>query len=122
MTHHLDEKFLEQDRRRQETMASDGLPCGIQEVPKQLYVNSDLALRKTEDIQKELLRETLYRSEFNKFINSKEGKNYYLGVLPDKKKKLDPLATGKKQKAMNDNAYSGALGSEPTKSTLYGAS
>ena len=32
------------------------------------------------------MREQLYRSEFNKFINSKEGKNYYLGVIPQQKR------------------------------------
>ena len=29
MTHHLDKKFLEEDRRRNEMMKSDGLPVGI---------------------------------------------------------------------------------------------
>ena len=32
------------------------------------------------------MREQIFRSEFNMFLNSKEGKNYYLGVLPDKSK------------------------------------
>jgi len=54
-------------------------------MPKQLYVNSDMRMRRTADIQRELMREQIFRSEFNMFLNSKEGKNYYLGVLPTKK-------------------------------------
>ena len=49
-THHYDKKFLDEQRKRAETIKSDGLPCGIEDVPKQLYVNSNLQLRRTSDI------------------------------------------------------------------------
>ena len=65
-------------------------------MPKQLYVNSDMRMRRTADIQRELMREQIFRSEFNMFLNSKEGKNYYLGVLPTKKNQANKAAsTGK---------------------------
>ena len=50
LTHHLDKKFIEKDLKRQREMPSDNLPCGIQEVPKQLYVNSDMKTRRTSDV------------------------------------------------------------------------
>ena len=50
LTHHFDKKFLERDAERQEKMQSDKLPCGIQDVPKQLYVTSDLSMRRTSDV------------------------------------------------------------------------
>ena len=85
MTHHYDSKFLADDKKRQDSIKSDNLPCGVQDVPKSLYVNSDLRMRRTSDIQRELMREEVFRSEFNKFLNSKEGKHYYHGVIPVKK-------------------------------------
>ena len=44
-----------------------------------------MRMRRTSDIQRELMREQIFRSEFNMFLNSKEGKNYYQGVLPVKR-------------------------------------
>jgi len=42
-----------------------------------------------------MMRETLFRSEFNKFLNSKEGKHYYQGVLPVKKKQSNAVISKK---------------------------
>ena len=49
-THHYDKKFLDQQSKKEDTIKSDGLPCGIQDIPKQLYVNSDMRMRRTSDI------------------------------------------------------------------------
>ena len=57
LTHHYDKKFLEDQRKRAKTIVSDGLPCGIEDLPNQLYVNSDMRMRRTSDIQRELMRE-----------------------------------------------------------------
>lgn len=52
------------------------------------------------------MHETLYRSQFNKFLNSKEGKNYYLGVVPPPEKKKVEGVQNRKGKRKNGSADS----------------
>ena len=52
---------------------SDDLPVALQTVPKQLYVNSESALRRTEDVQRELILNRIKHKEFNPFLTSKKG-------------------------------------------------
>ena len=52
---------------------SDDLPVALQTVPKQLYVNSDQRLRRTEDVQRELILNRIKHKEFNPFLTSKKG-------------------------------------------------
>jgi len=85
LTHHLDEKFIEADKRRQERIPSDNLPCNLQNVPKQLYVCSDANMRRTSEVLYKYMREQVYRGEFDSFLNSKEGRAYFLGILPSQK-------------------------------------
>ena len=47
LTHHHDSRFVQADQHRRDAMKSDGLPCGVQDVPRHLYVNSDLRTRRT---------------------------------------------------------------------------
>ena len=65
-------------------------------------------MRKTADLQKELMLEQVYRSKYNKFLNSKEGKGYYLGLMPssDKKKKAQPDRRGSQVSLENTINYS----------------
>ena len=55
------------------TDKSDDLPVGVQTVPKQLYVNSEQLLRKTEDVQRELILSRIKHESFNPFLTSKKG-------------------------------------------------
>lgn len=79
-------------------MPTDGLPCNVHEIPPYLYVNSDVSKRRTSNIIRKVMREQVFRDEYDSFLNSREGKNYFLGLLPkessrDKKnvtKKPDP--------------------------------
>ena len=64
---------------------SDDLPVALQTVPKQLYVNSDQRLRRTEDVQRELILNRIKHKEFNPFLTSKKGQLYYKGVWGDPK-------------------------------------
>ena len=89
------------------------MPCGIEDVPKQLYVNSDMRLRRTSDIQRELMREQIFRSEFNMFLNSREGQNYYAGVLPVKSKK------DSQTKGTMSSTHGGRTNSKKGKLTSY---
>ena len=87
-------------------METDQMPCAIQSVPKQLYVNSEMSMRKTSDLQKELMLEQVYRSKYNKFLNSKEGKGYYLGLMPSSDKKKKPIADRRGSQVSLDNTIS----------------
>ena len=59
---------------------SDNLPVSIEAIPKQLYVNSDINTRKLTDIKLQMILNKFKHKEYNTFLESKEGKNYYLGI------------------------------------------
>ena len=63
-------------------------------------------MRKTSDLQKELMLEQVYRSKYNKFLNSKEGKGYYLGLMPSSDKKKKPIADRRGSQVSLDNTIS----------------
>jgi len=45
-----------------------------------------MRLRRTSEVLRKYMREQIYRGEFDMFMNSREGKNYYLGILPAEEK------------------------------------
>ena len=59
---------------------SDNLPVGVNDVPKQLYVNSDINTRKLEDVKLKMVLNKFKHKEFDTFYHSKEGKKYLLGI------------------------------------------
>lgn len=80
--HHLDKKFKEASKKRLDSMPTDGLPCNVLEVPRYLYVNSDLQKRRTSQILHKYMREQVFRGEYDDFMNSREGRHFFLGLLP----------------------------------------
>lgn len=79
---HKDKKLIEASKKRLDTMPTDGLPCSVLEVPRYLYVNSDLQKRRTSEILRKYMREQIFRGEYDDFMNSREGRHYFLGLLP----------------------------------------
>lgn len=63
-------------------MKTDGLPCNVLEVPRNLYVNSDSRMRRTSEVLRKYMREQVFRGEYDTYMNSKEGKSYFKGILP----------------------------------------
>lgn len=48
----------------------------------------------------------MYRSKYNKFLNSKEGKGYYLGLMPSSDKKKKPPTDRRGSQVSLDNTVS----------------
>jgi hypothetical protein len=61
--------------------------------------------------------EKVYRSKYNKFLNSKEGRNYYLGMISstegDAKKNLDKKPKVKIEKKASQGTQETFAGSNP---------
>lgn len=56
------------------------LPVGIQQVPKDLYLTSDLSKRDLETMQLRILLNKYNHLHFDVFLSSKEGQTYYRGI------------------------------------------
>ena len=54
-------------------------------MPKQIYVNSEQRLRRTDDIQRELILNRIHHKKFNPFLTSKKGELYFKGIWTDPK-------------------------------------
>lgn len=78
------------------------------EVHPNLYVNSEAHLRRTSDVLRKYRHEQMHRGEFDNFLNSKEGKQYFEGVLPTSnpnEHKIQISRTSKQSKMVNTNSY-----------------
>ena len=77
---------------------SDNLPVSIEEVPRQLYVNSEINMRKLDDIKFRMILNKFQHKNFDAFLESQEGKNYYLGISFYDKKPGDKRDASERKK------------------------